>query len=300
MKLLMACGERTDVSAIAADLCWAGLPVQVDALVLSVADLVPIPDSRETGDLPEPVRRARQRTVEALHAVQRVAERARTVVHEAFPAWSIGTEFHADAPAWAILKRADEWHADLIVLCSDDRSLARRIMLGSVSQTVLTHARCPVRIVRPHRVEVGTGLRLLIGFDGSPDAEAVVAAVAARNWEGQTQARLITAFDVTLANMLGFTDGTNDERDAAERVAHRAVTRLSAAGMKASALLVDGDPREILVEQADAWNADCLFIGARGLRRIDRILLGSVSAAVAARAHCTVEVVRPPAAAGSR
>src|SRR4030095_10202584 len=132
MKVLIACGERTDVSAIAADLRRAGLPVQVEALVLSVADLVPVPDSPETGDLPEPVRRARQRTVEALHAVPRVAERALQVVHEAFPAWSIATEFHPDAPAWAIPKRADEWHADLIVLCSDDRSLARRIMLRSV------------------------------------------------------------------------------------------------------------------------------------------------------------------------
>jgi nucleotide-binding universal stress UspA family protein len=292
MKLLIACGERTDMQAMATDLRGAGLPSTVDAIVLSVADLVPVPDDRETGVLPAPVRRARQRTLEALREMQGVADSARAVLQKAFPSWSIDTDVQADAPAWAILKRADAWRPDLITLCSDDRSLAKRAMLGSVSQTVLTHAHRPVRIVRRQRGSTHPAPHLLIGYDGSPDADAVVDLVASRRWDPETAVRLVTAFDVTLANMLGFTDETNDERDAAEHLSQRARARLSAAGMTTSAVLADGNPRDVLVEQADAWNADCLFVGARGLRRIDQILLGSVSAAVAARAHCTVEVVR--------
>jgi universal stress protein family protein len=36
-----------------------------------------------------------------------------------------------------------------------------------------------------------------------------------------------------------------------------------------------------------------IFVGARGLSRFERFRLGSVSAAIFARAHCSVEVARP-------
>jgi nucleotide-binding universal stress UspA family protein len=48
----------------------------------------------------------------------------------------------------------------------------------------------------------------------------------------------------------------------------------------------------VLLDEADGWDADCLFIGARGHNRLVRFMLGSVATAVVARAHCSVEVVR--------
>ena len=54
-----------------------------------------------------------------------------------------------------------------------------------------------------------------------------------------------------------------------------------------------GDPKQVLVRHAAEFGADCIFTGATGFsNRIERFVLGSVSAAVAARAHCSVEVVR--------
>jgi nucleotide-binding universal stress UspA family protein len=64
-------------------------------------------------------------------------------------------------------------------------------------------------------------------------------------------------------------------------------------GLIVSSVIKEGDPKQILLDEAEHWGADCLFVGARGLSRIERFLLGSVSAAVATRAHCSVEVVRP-------
>src|SRR5881628_1725436 len=65
---------------------------------------------------------------------------------------------------------------------------------------------------------------------------------------------------------------------------------------------------------ADSWEADAIFVGARGRQHGGRLTLGTVAGSIAARAHCTrgnrpVEVRRarrpnsrsnhfPPAAAG--
>jgi nucleotide-binding universal stress UspA family protein len=65
-----------------------------------------------------------------------------------------------------------------------------------------------------------------------------------------------------------------------------------ASGLVVSSVVKEGDPRQVLIDEAEQWEADCIFVGARGLRSFERFLLGSVSTAVVARAHCSVEVVR--------
>jgi nucleotide-binding universal stress UspA family protein len=52
-----------------------------------------------------------------------------------------------------------------------------------------------------------------------------------------------------------------------------------------------GNPKDEIVAEAEGWGADCIFVGAKGMRGVDHLLLGSVSAAVSARAHCSVEIV---------
>lgn len=56
--------------------------------------------------------------------------------------------------------------------------------------------------------------------------------------------------------------------------------------------ILAGDPKVVLLEAAAEWSADCIFLGSRGLNRWERLLLGSVSHAVATRARCPVEVIR--------
>ena len=51
-------------------------------------------------------------------------------------------------PKTLILEEAKDWGADLIVVGSSDRSSIAKLMLGSVSQSVVTHAHCSVLVVR--------------------------------------------------------------------------------------------------------------------------------------------------------
>jgi nucleotide-binding universal stress UspA family protein len=73
----------------------------------------------------------------------------------------------------------------------------------------------------------------------------------------------------------------------------KAATELTTSGLRVSSVIDDTNPKQLLVTEASSWGADCIFVGAKGHPFLDRILLGSVSAAVSARADCSVEVVRP-------
>ena len=71
-----------------------------------------------------------------------------------------------------------------------------------------------------------------------------------------------------------------------------AVDELRTAGLTVSSVLREGHPQRALLEEIARWGADCVFVGSRGLGQVKRFLLGSVSAAVAVRAHCSVEIIR--------
>src|SRR6185369_17441298 len=84
-----------------------------------------------------------------------------------------------------------------------------------------------------------------------------------------------------------------EERAWLERISKRSADLLRGAKIKVTCVLREGDPKQELCKAAEEWNADCIFVGSAGFsNRFERFVLGSVSAAVAARAHCSVEVVR--------
>ena len=51
-------------------------------------------------------------------------------------------------PSSAILEEAERWKADLIVVGSHGYGTWHRLVLGSVSQAVVLHAKCSVEVVR--------------------------------------------------------------------------------------------------------------------------------------------------------
>lgn len=61
---------------------------------------------------------------------------------------SVGTTVTTGDPSRAIVQAADEVGADLIVIGTHGRRGVQRLLLGSVAETVLRHAHCPVLAVR--------------------------------------------------------------------------------------------------------------------------------------------------------
>jgi nucleotide-binding universal stress UspA family protein len=218
------------------------------------------------------------------------------------PGWTVNHQPTYGSAGWEILTAADEFCPSLIVVGSHGHSAIGRLILGSISQKVLTEAVCSVRIARG-RVEVDpASARILIGFDGSAGANAAVEMVGKRHWPEATEVRVISATDSVVPTAIGrfipsvaewAGDVSKAEHKWIEQLAEQAAVILRDSGLSVTAEVLEGNPNEVLVREAEHWHADCIFVGANAVgSRVERFLLGSTSAAVAARAHCSVEVVR--------
>ena len=142
MKVLIAYDGSSGADAALDDVQRAGWPRVVEALIMSVAEVFLPPPSSPAPALPAQVPAAVQRAwAQAAHAV----EEARTLVLQArarvltsLPAWDVRAEACADSPAWAVIKMAETWQPDVVVVGSHGRSALGRVLLGSVSHKVLT------------------------------------------------------------------------------------------------------------------------------------------------------------------
>ncbi|OVA00860.1 Universal stress protein A [Macleaya cordata] len=65
--------------------------------------------------------------------------------------------------------------------------------------------------------------------------------------------------------------------------------------IKAQTLIMDGDPKDMICQAAEQIQSDLLVVGSRGLGKLKRAFLGSVSDYCAHHAKCPILIVKPPA-----
>jgi nucleotide-binding universal stress UspA family protein len=202
-----------------------------------------------------------------------------------------------------LLRKAERWRPDLIVVGSQGRSALGQFFLGSVSKKLATEARSSVRVARRTAEESGNEPpRIMIGVDGSPGAGRAVQTVGRRVWPEGTEVRILTVDDgvapARIAHILPtatamIRNGNEGALAKARRMAEWAAEELRAIGLRVSVAIEKGEPRRVLVEEARKWAADSIFVGGRRFGgAVERFRLGSVSTALVTRAHCSVEVVR--------
>ena len=309
MKILIAYDGSEFSDAALKDLQHAGLGTEAEALVMTVADVfVPQPIDEDVENsvpmyIPSGVKRAHERAQHKLEEAADLAKQVTERIRSAFPTWRISSDAEADSPAWALIRKADRWKPDLIVMGARGHSVfGGRLILGSISQRVLYEARCSVRIARASEAKPDKPVRLLIGVDSSADSNAAVDAVCNRVWPRGTEVGLLAVVDTVMPltsnpsepsamKWIEVADESNWSQVRA--IFEPAAQRLRSAGLHAEVLIRRGNPADEILDEAHTWGADCIFVGARGTRGIDRLLLGSISSAVSARAHCSVEVIRP-------
>jgi nucleotide-binding universal stress UspA family protein len=314
MKILIAYDGSDCADAALDDLRRAGLPRVLEALVVSVAEVwLPPPtppgdeineEAGEVHGLSADMKAVYAGKLSAVEEARALAQRARERLQSNFPEWTVSSEALYGSPAWEIIMKADEWEPDLIVVGSHGRSALERLVLGSVSQKIVTEARCSVRVARGRLDEPdAAAVRIVVAVDGSPGSQRAVREVANRAWPQNTEARVVVVVDdpltLTLLSRLIppvarlIEEASGDDPAWVQKIVDEALKELSATELSVSSNIAKGDPKRVLVEEAETWSADCVFVGSTGFgSRLERFMLGSVSSAVVARAHCSVEVVR--------
>ena len=311
MKVLIGYDGSECADAALDDLTQAGLPDSGEAHIIAVAEVwlpPPPPSSYEiiqearAATSPAELQRDFAKHCAAAKEALALAERARDRVQANFQNWKVSVDSSCGSAAWELVAKADEWKPNLIVVGSHGRTALGRFVLGSVSQRVLTEALCSVRIARGRVDEPRSPVRIIVGTDGSEASEKALVAVAHRNWPPQSEVKVVTVDDPLAPDFLGkiirplkkvIEEDRQEERAWLEKISKRSADLLRGAKIKVTCVLREGDPKQELCKAAEEWNADCIFVGSAGFsNRFERFVLGSVSAAVAARAHCSVEVVR--------
>src|ERR1041384_1681741 len=207
MKVLIGYDGSQSADAALVDLQRAGLPKEAEALIVSVADVMMVPDTSAYELAAEALtsRRAAAGLVYAQRQSERVlleakdfVSRARDQIRSYFPHWSVRAETLTGSAAFALISKANEWNPDLVVVGSHGRSAVSRFILGSVSKKVVTDSDHSVRVSRGDlEKDLNEPAKLVIGVDASAGAEQAVRAVGSRVWPNGTEVQIVAVDDGT-------------------------------------------------------------------------------------------------------
>jgi nucleotide-binding universal stress UspA family protein len=201
-----------------------------------------------------------------------------------------------------IVAVAEELGAGLIVMGNRGRGGVRRALMGSVSDSVVRHAHCPVLVVRADPIVFPA--KILVATDGSKEAE--LASSSAADLAKRTGSELHVvyvghmppvfyespgawALDPDLRGRMG----ESAEVGARTKLDEQVQRVREAGGEVAGAHAKLGRPDAEIVRLAQELGAGLIVLGSRGLGPLRSALMGSVSDSVVRHAHCPVLVVRP-------
>lgn len=213
-------------------------------------------------------------------------------------------------PRSGVLAAAEECRADCIAVGARGMGPIERLLLGSVSNAVVSDAKVPVLVARPGCQPAADGsYRVLVACDGSPADEGLLAAVKSFSWPAGTTGQLLTVVESLYAGQVpdwlkhkarspeseeiakAFeAEFAADKRAAAEALQVRC-RNLPAAFQSCPPMVAEGHPAEQILKQAETQKSQLIVVGARGLGAIERLFLGSTSLKVLSDALCSVLLV---------
>ncbi|WP_017327050.1 universal stress protein [Synechococcus sp. PCC 7336] len=140
---------------------------------------------------------------------------------------------------------------------------------------------------------------IVVAVDVSPQAMPVVEALKTLNLAPHT--RVVLAYVLPAAGEDDLPADVPNQARSPQQKLMQAETFLHELRDEVTTLLGEvklaieiatGDPAEEIVRLAGIHQADLIVLGSRGLKGVNRVILGSVSTQVVESAHCSVYVIK--------
>jgi len=184
-------------------------------------------------------------------------------------------------PVDEIIAAAERERADVIVMGRRGKRGLMKRMIGDVTSRAVGKAKCSVLVVME-----GAAMwrkRILLATDGSRFSDA--AAVAA------TKIAELCRLPVTVLSTIR--DSFSEERAAvADESASRVHEHLKSRNIEADKVVLRGDPDKLIVETAQAREADLIVMGTHGRTGWERVVVGSVTESVIGSSRIPVLAVK--------
>lgn len=200
-------------------------------------------------------------------------------------------------PAYEIAKAADQLDADLVVMGVHNRRGLRRL-LGSTTHAVLNGSEQDVLAVHPDG-GLGAYKRVLIAVDTTDLADTVLN--RAKDFIRDAEFVKIVSAIIPLTKVFAVPETSVASSASMAQLADEVRAEIKAKVTQAAArhdfeeTLVEvrtGDPRDEIIDAAEAYDADLIIIGSNPRGPVNRLLLGSTARSVLNHTPCDVLVCR--------
>jgi nucleotide-binding universal stress UspA family protein len=177
--------------------------------------------------------------------------------------------------------------AELLVIGSSRRGPLARVLLGSDMLSAINGAPCAVAIAPPRYAAGAHPIGCIgVGSDASPESEQALA--AARELARRHGSTIKALSVVSLQSLPQGEPIPNDWPEVAEQLMGEELRRLRGQ-QGAEGQVSSGEPSEELARFSE--HLDLLIVGSRSYGPVGRLVNGSVSNYLAARAHCPLLVL---------
>ncbi len=258
-------------------------PHRFDVTIARIVELPVLPNPLRSAELVDKVyRQEKFAAAQALTRISAMFEGAQVHVNNIIDRGPVGER---------LVQISEEIGADLVVVGATGRSQISRILLGSVSDYVATHARCSVLVVRPAGWCVpDKPLQVCLAYEGR--SQRALQEISEVSWRGGARFHVLS--------VVPFSDSLfGAPRDHAEVVqsykAGLEKARLQLAPMAPAVKLHLAESEHIgesIVQFAEREDVDLMVVGETAREDFTRLLLGSTARYVLRHAPCSVWISR--------